>query len=234
MLTSEISSINALRDRDKSRMFELMRTYYENVDSDVFDRDLQRKDWAILLRDSGVIQGFSTQQLLTKCISGKEVRLMFSGDTVIEHHHRDSLALPIAWGRMMLDILSQSPSSPLYWLLISKGYRTYRYLPVFFKDYFPRPNRPLSDLESDILKAFTGDLFNGHLDRTTWVLRSSEKSQRVRPGVADITEEKRKKPDIAFFETLNPGHAMGDELICLSRFDERNLNPFILRKLLPT
>ena len=97
--------------------------------------------------------------------SDKQVRLLFSGDTVIEERHRNSLSLPVAWGKMMLGILSEQPTAPLYWLLISKGYKTYRYLPVFFHDYFPRPGRRLSRFEREVLEAFTGGLFNGTLDR---------------------------------------------------------------------
>jgi len=232
MLTSEIIAVDCVEHEDRLRMLSLMQMYYENVDADQFYKDLARKDCVIVLRESGVIQGFSTQRLLTNNICGQEVRLLFSGDTVIDQHHRDSLSLPIAWGRMMLDILSRFPVTPLYWLLISKGYRTYRYLPVFFKDYFPCTDRCLSGLEQGILETFTDDLFNGQLDRDSWILRSSGNSQRVRPGVTDITEAKRRKADIAFFEALNPGHASGDELICLAKFEEDNLHPFILRRLL--
>lgn len=232
MLISETIAVNRVQPNDRLRMLQLMRSYYENVDADQFRLDLEKKDCVIVLRNHGSICGFSTQVLVRKRVSGREVNVLFSGDTVIEERFRNSLSLPVSWGRMMLGILSEQPTVPLFWLLISKGYKTYRYLPVFFRDYFPRPGRALSVFEHEVLDVFTGDLFNGTLDRDDWILRSTRSSQRLRAGVADITETNRQKPEIAFFEAVNPGHANGDELICLTQFTMENLNPFILRKLL--
>jgi hypothetical protein len=36
---------------------------------------------------------------------------------------------------------------------------------------------------------------------------------------------------VEFFQKLNPGHAQGDELVCLARFHPDNLTPYIRRQL---
>ena len=48
-----------------------------------------------------------------------------------------SLALPVAWGRLMLSLEEVGAGQHLYWLLTSKGYKTYRFLPVFFNEFYP-------------------------------------------------------------------------------------------------
>jgi hypothetical protein len=120
---------------------------------------------------------------------------------------------------------------PLYWLLTSKGYKTYRYLSVFFRDYFPQPNRVIATRERQVLDAFAGHLFNGRLDREFWIVRAASNGQRLRAGVADISDAKLKNPDVAYFDKMNSGHAKGDELVCLARFSDDNLTPFILKRL---
>jgi len=36
---------------------------------------------------------------------------------------------------------------------------------------------------------------------------------------------------VAFFKRMNPGHACGDELVCLTRFHPDNLTDYIRRQL---
>lgn len=231
MLESQIIPIDQLPYDDIARMQELMQTHYVNVSADAFHADLQCKDAVIVLRSRGIICGFSTLMLLTRKVCGNKVKVLFSGDTVIEKPYRNSTALPVTWGNLMLTECQTDPTTPLYWLLTSKGYKTYRYLPVFFKDYFPKPSRELTRFEASLLETLTSELFDDRLDRQQWILRSQEHGQKLRPNVAEVTTARLKKEEIAYFVTKNPGHSQGDELVCLARFEPNNLRPFILRKL---
>ena len=73
-----------------------------------------------------------------------------------------------------------------------------------------------------------GDRFNTE----TWVVKARPGDQLLRPGVADISSQQLKKGHIAFFARTNPGHARGDELVCLARCHHDNIKSFIMRKLL--
>lgn len=230
MLRSETINVAEVTPKQRERMLALMHEYYENVDALQFNSDLNKKDRIILLKNDETICGFSTQLLSSSNIEGHLVKFLFSGDTIIERPYRNSLALPLAWSKIMLDEINTSPEVPLYWLLTTKGYKTYRYLSVFFNDFFPRPNRELSAFEQQALESFTAQICIEGLDHERWIIRAQPSSQRLRKGVADITDNRLKKPEIAFFEEVNPGHASGDELICLARFCKENLTPFIWRK----
>jgi len=232
MLKSSIILISKISPQDKASMFSLMNDYYENVSREQFLSDLEKKDCVITIKEQGLLCGFSTQVLLHRTVGDKNIRILFSGDTVIDKNHRNSLVLPLAWGKMMLSLLKDQPNIPLYWLLTTKGYKTYRYLPVFFKDYFPSPTKELSDFEANILSYIGKELFNGKFDGNRWIIHAKEKDQRLRPGVADITEAKRNKEEIVYFEKMNPNYPLGDELVCLAQFNEQNLKPFILKRLL--
>ena len=94
------------------------------------------KQWVILLYDQSRLCGFSTQVLFDFPHENRDDKILFSGDTIIDKCRWGSLALPVAWGRLMLSLESR-PHGELYWLLTSKGYKTYRFLPVFFHEFYP-------------------------------------------------------------------------------------------------
>ena len=61
-LTGEALPRDGLTDRDILKMYDVFQDYFESATLKTFRRDLDRKNWVIILRDSGsrVIQGFST------------------------------------------------------------------------------------------------------------------------------------------------------------------------------
>ncbi len=213
-------------------MFGLMLGSYGNVFFETFQDDLKKKDTVILLFEGETLCGFSTQVLLPFEFDGQRLRVVFSGDTIVAASHRTSLALPVAWGRMMLDILAQTPDLPLYWLLTSKGFRTYRFLSVFFENYTPHYKKSASPFEKELIQTLGRSLFAERFDAERGILRAGPSSQFLlhrqdREGNGGA----RRDPAIAFFEARNPGAARGDELVCIARFAADNLKPYILRQL---
>jgi hypothetical protein len=164
-------------------------------------------------------------------IQDRKINIIFSGDTIIDKNYWHSLALPISWGRLMLSTLSQYPDSELYWLLTSKGYKTYRFLPIFFREFYPTFTRNTPSFETAVMNSFASYKFGDRYNRSTGILTAATGAQKLAPGVADITEIRRKDGHIVFFERMNPNHARGDELVCLARCQSQNINPFILRYL---
>ena len=49
--------------------------------------------------------------------------------------------------------------------------------------------------------------------------------QRLRGPLGEIPASRRRNADVAFFIDRNPGHAQGDELVCLTKISETNLTP---------
>lgn len=230
-LESIIITVTDLAEKHVHDMLSIMQKYYLNVTRDQFVKDLKEKDWVILLCEDGCIRGFSTQMLFHHDIEGHRVHVVFSGDTVIEKSHWRSMSLPLAFGRLMFSILSGNPEQKLYWLLTSKGYKTYRFLPIFFREFYPSCVKQTPDFERALLCSLGRRKFGDRFDLESWIICASEGAQCLRPDVADITEARRRDKHVAFFEKANPEHAKGDELVCIVRFHEENLNSFILRQL---
>jgi hypothetical protein len=230
-LEAKTISVNELPRECIPRMQELMEAHYEGVSSPRFLADLFDKQWVILLYHENRLCGFSTQTLFDHLLQGRTFKILFSGDTVIEKNLWGSLALPVAWGRLMLSLQAAHPDAELYWLLTSKGYKTYRFLPVFFHQFHPCCAAETPALERELLQSVATRRFGKDFDAATGILRATPGAQRLRPGVADIDQKRLQDPNVAFFQKLNPGHAQGDELVCLARFHPDNLTPYIRRQL---
>lgn len=222
--TSPRSSVvlrHELSRRERDEMFALYTAYFETGDRIVFERDLAEKQWVILLRDdAGEIEGFST--LLVMEIG--DATVFFSGDTVVDRRRWGTYDLPRLWARHVFSSARALAPRMVYWFLISSGYRTYRYLPVFFRDFHPsfdgRTPPAMKALTDTIATAKFGDAY----DPETGVIRLAHPAP-LREGISDPEERARRDPHVRFFVSANPGHARGDELACLVRITPGNLTP---------
>jgi hypothetical protein len=228
-LSTQIEPIESLRDSDQRQMLELMQTYYQGVRTDTFQLDLAEKQWVITLRkSSGEICGFSTQVILP--VPGKPDSLaLFSGDTIIADAFRGTNGLAGMWGRFALEQLDRFPEKRLYWFLISKGYKTYRYLPLFFRDYYPQQGCAMPTDIAAMIDALASWKFGNRYDSDRRIVQGDVDSCRLRDGVAPIVSHRLKDPHIAYFVNANPGHVLGDELCCLAPITHENFTSVAYR-----
>jgi hypothetical protein len=143
---------------------------------------------------------------------------VFSGDTVIEKQYWGRHALQKAFLRHMFREKLKRPFKPLYWLLITKGYKTYLMMANNFAEHFPRYElSPPADRKA-IAEAFYLKLFPEHYDPATGLIRLPAEACCLKSGVAEISNEMiASNPRIAFFERANPEWRNGVELACLAR-----------------
>lgn len=226
-LVGQLSPVADLTIGQRQRMFELMDRHYANVRRDVFEADLSEKQWAILLLDPATrdIHGFSTQRLLTAEVSGSPVTALFSGDTIIAQERWGEAALPQVWGRLALSLIDALPGERLFWFLISKGYKTYRFLPVFFREFFPRYDRATPAEAQAVVDALAGSRWPAAYDPAAGLIRATAAKDRLRPGIADVTGERLHDAHVRYFLERNPGYARGEELCCLAPLSRENFTP---------
>jgi len=228
-LTGSIVPVSEIKAPEHRRMLQLMQEHYHNVDHMDFATDLSEKDWVILLRDSeNEIRGFSTQLLFEHTFKGEKLLILFSGDTVIEAAHWGSMALPIAWGKLMLSLKHANPGHKLYWMLITKGVRTYRFLPVFFKEFYPRHNAPTPLWESELIHSLAKKRYPESYDENTGLINGSDSSQSLK-NQFDI--KRKNDPHVQFFRSRNPKASNGSEMVCIAPLGSDNITSFILRQL---
>jgi hypothetical protein len=183
---------------------------------------LAEKDWVIVVADpSGQLCGFSTQRVLEVEVAGRLVSALFSGDTIIDRAHWGDQALAHVWGRLALSLIDRG-GADLYWFLISKGYKTYRFLPVFFHEFYPRHDTATPGLARAVLDALAGSRYPEDYDPEKGIIRATPQQYWLRPDLADVPVERLADPHVRFFLACNPGYRWGDELCCLAPLTRDN------------
>jgi hypothetical protein len=227
--------VRALTGTQRSALYNLMDRHYENVQPAVFSTDLDEKQWVILVRDpaTGEVCGFSTQVVLEFEVAGRPVSALFSGDTIVAREHWGDAALAHIWGRLALSLIDRLTGVELYWFLISKGYRTYRFLPVFFREFYPRHDCATPSWAKAVIDALGRSRYPAAYDPAAGVVRASPGKDRLRPEVADLPGAYRRDPHVQFFLQCNPGHARGDELCCIAPLSRANFTTAAYRVIGP-
>lgn len=222
-LSSRLVAVPALTPAEIDAMYCLFDEFYVAA-PDVFARDLASKGWAILFENCATpsLQGFTTLALYETTAMGRRLSVAYSGDTLIRPACWGTTELPRTWIKTVL-ALSSGMCQPLYWLLITSGYKTYRFLPVFFSEFYPRHDRPTPPETRALLDELAGERFGADYDRGQGIVRFAQGATPLRSGVADATAERQRDPHVAFCLASNPGHERGDELVCLCRIHPDNL-----------
>ena len=216
---------------DVAAMYRLYATHYLDTDTSTFERDLAGKTHVLVLADEGgALCGFSTLELYaTSDVAGMPIRVVFSGDTIIAPAHWGNSALAFEWLRFVGQEKRRRRHLPLYWLLIVKGHRTYRYLSTFARRYTPH-HEPGSDAGEEALRdALASAKFGTAYDPASGVARFGPNGGRLSEPLADVSETHRSRPAVAYFLERNPGYRRGDELVCVCELADSNLRPLARR-----
>lgn len=203
-------------------MFQLLAEHFDGVTRQRFVCDLAEKNRVLLLFRETLLVGFSTLLAYTTQFDGTPINVIYSGDTIVSPAAWGTTALPRAWVAGVNELRSSLPEHRCYWLLLTSGFRTYRFLPVFWREFFPRFDRTTPTEIDQLLKHLAQEQFGGQFDSSNGIVRFAQ-PQKLTCHLQKVDGERAGNPHIAFFEQRNPGHACGDELVCLTEISEQNL-----------
>jgi hypothetical protein len=144
----------------------------------------------------------------------------------VDKSKRQTCCLAGAFGHLLRRF--RPADRPFYWLLICKGYRTYRFLPTFFHQFDPGPGTNVGPL-AVLRNAIAAERFGPAYDRDTGIVRFNGNADFLRPDHAGIGIAHSRDPFVRFFLERNPGFRVGDELACLAPLTEENLNSLAKR-----
>lgn len=214
--------VTDLHEEQIKPMWELYARYYEGVSEEKFRHDLFQKQLVIMLyeKKSKTLKGFSTQILNELLIGKQKCRILFSGDTVIEKEYWGQKTLQLAFTLMMMKLKLERPLSPLYWFLITKGFKTYLLLSNNFKSFWPRFDSNTPEHIQNIMNEYALRFFKEAYDKEKGLLIfKTGEHEHLKSGVAEISSKDLHNPHIRFFKEKNPHWKRGDELVCIGEFD---------------
>jgi hypothetical protein len=210
---------DALSREEREDMLTLLATFFAGVDRETFEADLEEKTHVILLEDDGRrLRGFSTLLAYRTSVPDVDATIVYSGDTIIDREHWGSPALPVSWLAAVRALTRDAPS--VFWLLLTSGFRTYRFLPVFYREYFPRFDSCIGP--KALVDALAFERFGSRYDSSGGIVRF-ERPQVLVPELLDVPSGRALDEHVSFFLSRNPGYTRGDELVCLTSIADDNL-----------
>jgi len=233
-IVSQTKQIAELTPSERATMFGLLSLEFLGTRREDFIHDLEEKDSVALLRkDSrdGEIVGFSTLMLLELPIDGRKVRAVFSGDTTVLPEFRSSGGIGVEVGRCFMKALETFPDHEIYYVLISKGWRTYKVLPFFFKSFAPKHDTPTSIHDKAVMDAFGKVKYPKDYDPDQGLIMFSKETQRLIPGSIDAVPPQDPDLHTQFFLKKNPTYLSGTELVCVGSVQVANFAPPLVRLL---
>ena len=217
-LSARIVRVTSLDPQTRDSMWRLFEAYYDGADAGRFHRDLDDKDHAIIVRNEDhAVVGFSTLLRYGRAFRGRRCVIVFSGDTILDARYWGDRSLQNAFGRYITATKLMHPFRPVYWFLVSKGYKTYLLLARNFPTHWPRHDRTTPEWVHGLIDALARERFGAAWRPELGVVRYDRPHDRLRTGVASPDASALRNADVRFFVHANVAHAMGDELACLGR-----------------
>jgi hypothetical protein len=208
-------------DADLRRtMYSLLELYYDCTDWKRFNEDLDAKDAVIVLFDRSMhrLRGFSTLKTAEVArADGTLCRAVYSGDTVVEKAYWGQKVLGVAFLKYLWLQKAKRPFQPLYWFLISKGYKTYLLMANNFETHYPRYEKETPEGMKRLLDDIGSHFFPDHYQADLGLIEFESSLGQLKEGIAEVGDLKAvTHPRIRFFDKVNPKWREGVELACIA------------------
>jgi len=227
-LELQIIPIGKLTTADSAEMFELMLLFYDNLNRTKFESDLSKKHQICLIRSKDTkIQGFTTFSLETAIINNKQLTYLYSGDTILRKQYWGQSTVAFkALGEIIKYTLNKK-NEETYWFLITKGFRTYQLLPLFFKEFYPNCTVKTPLEINDIIDYLSHLKFGAKYEINTQIIKAE--ADYLKHELNKITDKRKENKHINFFIEKNKNYIFGDEMPCVARIETKNFTNFALR-----
>lgn len=220
-ITSSLEPVWSCSPRTKQECFELLSKHFSCVTWNQFNTDFHEKQYVAILRKDGFLVGFSTMVTIPiTTANGKPVYVAFSGDTAIEFEARNSMGFGITLSSFFRENISTYGDGKVWYILISKGWRTYKAMDFMFHSFSPYPSKEISILEREIAVNFGKSKYPSRLQEESLILHGLNGDQKLKDDSPDLEVPTTELG--LFFKQKNPNFSNGDELICLASLSYEN------------
>ncbi len=209
-------------------MAELYLAHYDGSDLQRFQRDLAMKTEALLVYADKELIGFTTLEIYESRFAGQSANIVYSGDTIVHPAHWGQQTLAFTWITRIAQHKRALPARPMYWFLVVKGHRTFKFLPAFAHFFYPHWRYEQCDLKP-LLDHLAQEKFGSDYNAKRGVVEFTTSHGHLKESLAEPSAEECTKPAVTHFLNRNPGYRAGHELCCLCEIAEANMRPLTLR-----
>lgn len=217
-----------ISESDRKEIADLYLSYFDGSNEAQVISDLEKKTEILLLYCDQSLVGFTTLQIYDFEWHGSLIQIIYSGDTIVHRAHWGQQTLAFAWIANLGKLKRERPGVPLYWFVILKGHRTYKFLPAFGRSFYPHWSIDRSDLKP-LADALAKEKFGSAYSPETGIVKFAESRGHLNPDIAYPSEMEKSKESVRFFLEKNPGYLLGHELVCLCEISEENMKPLTKR-----
>lgn len=217
-----------LTEKQVKEMYDLYAKYYDTTTFETFRSDLSEKTHVIIFYKNSQIIGFATKFLKEIPEISRGI-FLFSGDTVMEKDYWGSKKLQKAFFWFTLRERFKRPFTPFYWMLISKGFKTYKMMRNNYPASFPQYQRENPPLFQDIMDQFYTRKFSTSYRADQGLIIFDHPSASVKGDIAKPKDEDLDNPDISYFLKKNPDYQKGVEMACIAEIRKRDFLTLLLK-----
>ncbi len=225
---TSIVAVNTLSETISQAMVALYLDYYDGAERGLVLSDMKSKTHVLLLYHDEVLVGFTTFEEYEKVWEERPITVIYSGDTIVKQEHWGQQALAFAWIRHIGELKQAKPNNTIYWFLIVKGHRTYKYLPAFTHSFYPHWSIDRRDLKP-LLDNLAHEKFGKYYDPSRGIIAFETTHGHLKRDYVFPKENEKSNPAVRFFLERNPRYMDGDELACICSFDDENLRSLTKR-----
>lgn len=213
---------SALTAANWDEIWELTRTYFDTR-REFTERQLRAHQNVVLFRTrpDRALVGMAAVNVYPVEFRGRKLVVIYTAHVLLHEPYRGLNLIQRVGFNFFLRARLRHPFRRAYWFFDTFSYKSYLLLPRNLQEFWPRYDQPMPEWERALMDKLATDAYGERWRPERGIVeRSGEK--RLLPEAAPLEWKLVGIPDLEFYARVNPEHADGDMLVCLSPLNAAN------------
>lgn len=161
------------------------------------------------------IVGLTTADLRHERIDGRDVAVLYVGNTWLAPQHRGKNLFYVLTVLAFVEMMLRWPRTPRYAFFGCNSFRSYLKLARNYPKYWPRRGTDTPAFEHALIQHLAAEYYGPQVDAQRLVLEAEPETRSFKEADSAIPASLVNDPELRYFVTRNPGYARGSKLMCL-------------------
>lgn len=222
-----------LTEQQFSQMCSVYCPHHNVSEAELRIRAVQNIDQvALFTAEDGTLHGFMGfrfRELRTQ--KGKKAAAFYMGMAYILPQSRGKNLVQKTVVRFVVKFKLKNPFTRLLFWTDAISYKPYMIFARNLRTYFPTKNCKTPQFYREIRDQLGATYYGDQYDAASGTV--IKENNRLKKGVAEISDKELSDPDILFYATQNPGHSQGNGLIVMCPASLENILSYFVRQIKP-